>query len=438
MKRAAWIIGGGAVLAAALVYAQLGRPNADVLTRNPNGQALVQTYQAIQNDYLEKLTPEQLNKVLEGGISGMLGALGSEFNSYGSPEDAKNDEEMRRGEFFGIGATLGPGADNKGAQILQLIRGLPAFNAGIQVGDFISEVNGEDVSNLSVSQVRNKIVGQRGTKVTVGVKRQGSNVTLKFDMIRERVEIVSVTSGMIPGNIGYVSLETFISDKVNDQLQAAINGLKARGATKLIFDLRDNGGGQLQQACLVAQNFIRSGPLVFQRTRDRTTEYCRGENSAIWNGPLVVLINRNSASEIVSGAVQDTKRGKVIGETSFGKGVGQYVRPMVNGGELVLVTFEWLTPNKRGINEKGVEPDIKLRDSRFESPVAFEGAGAKPGETVTLSIGGKTYSTKADAEGKYTFAAPRSAPPALPAERGQAMLDLDRDAILKRAVEELR
>lgn len=349
MKRTAWFIVGGGVLAA-LVYAQLGRPATDNFTRNSYGQALIQTYQSIQDSYLETLTPDQLKKVLEGGISGMVGALGSEFSRYSSPEEANDSTADRQGEFFGIGATLGPDKGGKGAVILQLIRGLPAFNAGVQVGDSVVEVNGEAVETLTANQIVSKIRGPKGTKVTVGIKRSGSDVTVRYEMIRNKVEILSVNKAMLPGNIGYVSLETFISDKGNDQLQAAIAELKSKGAQKLIFDLRDNGGGQLPQACSVTSDFIKDGPIVFTRTRTQTKLYCEADGKPLWSGPLVVLINRNSASasEIVSGAVQDTKRAKVIGETSFGKGVGQYVLPLANNGELTLVGFEWLTPNKRG------------------------------------------------------------------------------------------
>lgn len=438
MRRRAWIIVGGGILAA-LVYAQLARPTVEGFVRNPTGQALLETYQSIQTDYLEKLDKDQLNKVIEGGIQGMIGALDSQFSSYATPKEAQSNEDERKGEFFGIGATLQPGKDGKGAVIVQLIRGLPAISAGVQVGDSVVEVNGEDVSSLTSSQIVGKIRGPKGTKVTLGVRRPGQNVTLRFSMTRSRVEVVTVTKGMLPGNVGYVSLETFITDKGNDQLRGAINDLKAKGAQKLILDLRDNGGGQLDQACLVGADFIKEGPIVFQRTRARTILTCEASGRPIWTGPLVVLINRNSASasEIVSGAIQDTKRGKIIGETSFGKGVGQSIRPLPNDGSLTLVTFEWLTPSRRGINKKGIKPDIEVKDTRYSEPFSFEGTGAKPGETVTMTVGGKTLSAKADKDGKFSFSEPRPALTVAP-ERDQALLDLDKDAILKRAWEELK
>lgn len=438
MKRRAWIIVVGGILAA-LVYAQLSGGAAEAFNRNPNGQALVQTYQLIQNQYLNRLEADQLNRVLEGGIRGMLGALDDQFTSYSPPQRASLRNQDIQGEFFGIGATLSPNENGGGARVQGVIRGLPAFNAGVRAGDIIIEVNGEDMTKLDLNEIVAKIRGPQNTKVTIGIRRDGTNAVLRFEMIRQRVEIISVSRTMLPGNVGYVALETFGNVRVIEQLNAALAEMRQRGVQKLVFDLRDNGGGLLDQGCQVARAFIREGPIVYTRTRNETRLYCDANGQIAWSGPMVVLINGNSASasEIVAGAMQDTGRAKVIGETSFGKGVGQNVIDLANGGDLTLVTFEWLTPKRRGINKQGIKPDIEIKDTRFEVPVSFEGTGAKPGETVTITIGGQTFTTKADAQGKYNFSQPRPAVN-LPAERGQAEVDLNKDAILRRALEELR
>lgn len=442
MKKIAWSIVGVGLLTA-LIYAQNTRSNVDATAflRSTTGQALVESYNLIQQQYLNRLDQAKLDSLLQGSIRGMIEALDDQFTSYSPPSRAALRNDDVAGEFFGIGATLSPPPSGGGAQIVGVIRGLPAFNAGIRVGDVIVEVNGQDVTDLQVDEIVAKIRGPRDTKLTVGVKRDGSNATLRFEMVRQRVEIVSVTRTMLPGNVGYVALETFGNVRVIDQLNAAIADLRSKGATKLIFDLRDNGGGLLDQGCQVASAFISEGPIVFVRTRTQTREYCAATGRPLWTGPMVVLINGNSASasEIVAGAMQDTKRGRVIGETSFGKGVGQNVIDLANGGDLTLVTFEWLTPARRGINEKGITPDIEVADNRFETPVSFEGTGAKPGETVTLTLGGKTLTAKANDEGKFSFSQP------LPArlqpdtnDRTIAAVDVEKDAILKRAIEAIR
>ncbi|MGQ9735140.1 MAG: S41 family peptidase [Thermaceae bacterium] len=438
MKKGAWflIVAG---LLVALVYAQLSRPQAEAFLQNPNGQALMEVFQRLQQDYLKPLSREELDKALEGAIGGILGTLKDPFTSYSPPQRASLRQEDLRGEFFGIGATLSPvNPDGTGARIEGVMKGLPAQRAGIKAGDVILEVDGEDVTNLPLADIVARIRGREGTKVILTIQREGVPAPLKFELIREKVEIISVTQGMI-GEIGYVGLETFANFKVEDQLRQAMEDLKRKGAKKLILDLRDNGGGLLDQGCAVASDFLKEGPIVYIRTRTLTRVYCEASGNPIWTGPMVVLVNGNSASasEIVAGALQDYGRAKVIGERTFGKGVGQTPYTLSNGGELTLVTFEWLTPKRRAINQEGLKPDIEVKDTRFPTPFSFQGAGVSPDTEVSVTVNGKTIKVKADGEGKFTYAEPQKSRP-LPEDRGQAVLDLEGDAILKRAVEELK
>lgn len=437
MKRRAWfMVGLGALLA--LVYAQLPRPQAETFLQNPNGQALLEVYQRIQQDYLEPLSKEKLDKLLEGAIGGMVQALEDPFTSYSPPQRSTLRQEDLRGEFFGIGATLSAAnPDGTGAKIEGVMKGLPAQRAGLRAGDVILEVDGEDVTKLPLLDIVAKIRGREGTKVTLKVRREGVPTPLVFELIRERVEIVSVSSARI-GDVGYVALETFANFKVEDQLKRAIEELKAQGVKKLIFDLRDNGGGLLDQGCAVASAFLKEGPIVYTRTKNLTRVWCEATGRTLWDGPMVVLVNGNSASasEIVAGALQDYGRAKVIGEKTFGKGVGQTPYTLANGGELTLVTFEWLTPKRRSINKEGITPDIVVKDTRFPTPFSLQGAGAPPGAEIAVTLNGKTVKVKADAEGKFSYAEPQRQRP-LPEDRGQAVLDLENDAILKRALEEL-
>ena len=437
MKRRAWFMVGLGVLLA-LVYAQLPRPQAETFLQNPNGQALLEVYQRIQQDYLEPLSKEKLDKLLEGAIGGMVQALEDPFTSYSPPQRSTLRQEDLRGEFFGIGATLSAAnPDGTGARIEGVMKGLPAQRAGLRAGDVILEVDGEDVTKLPLLDIVAKIRGREGTKVTLKVRREGVPAPLVFELVRERVEIISVSTAKV-GDVGYVALETFANFKVEDQLKRAIEELKAQGVKKLIFDLRDNGGGLLDQGCAVASAFLKAGPIVYTRTKNLTRVWCEATGQTLWDGPMVVLVNGNSASasEIVAGALQDYGRAKVIGEKTFGKGVGQTPYTLANGGELTLVTFEWLTPKRRSINKEGITPDIVVKDTRFPTPFSLQGAGAPPGAEIAVTLNGKTVKVKADAEGKFSYAEPQRQRP-LPEDRGQAVLDLENDAILKRALEEL-
>lgn len=436
MKRRAWfMVGLGALLA--LVYAQLPRPQAETFLQNPNGQALLEVYQRIQQDYLEPLSKEKLDKLLEGAIGGMVQALEDPFTSYSPPQRSTLRQEDLRGEFFGIGATLSAAnPDGTGARIEGVMKGLPAQRAGLRAGDVILEVDGEDVTKLPSWTSWRRSGGGRNQGHPEGAAGRRAR-PLVFELVRERVEIISVSTAKV-GDVGYVALETFANFKVEDQLKRAIEELKAQGVKKLIFDLRDNGGGLLDQGCAVASAFLKEGPIVYTRTKNLTRVWCEATGQTLWDGPMVVLVNGNSASasEIVAGALQDYGRAKVIGEKTFGKGVGQTPYTLANGGELTLVTFEWLTPKRRSINKEGITPDIVVKDTRFPTPFSLQGAGAPPGAEIAVTLNGKTVKVKADAEGKFSYAEPQRQRP-LPEDRGQAVLDLENDAILKRALEEL-
>ena len=426
---------GVALLTVAVGLAQFG--GGATFERNPNGKALIETYEIIQEQYLKPIDQKKADELLQGGISGVVGALDDPFTSYSPPRNAHIREEDVRGEFFGIGVQIAPAnPDGTGAKIVNVFRGGPAFGAGIKTGDVIVEVDGEDVTELPLFDIVSKIRGPKDTKVTIGVQRKGASAVLRFEIVRRKIEIVSVSKTMLPNNVGYVAIETFLNVKVIEQLRQAVADLKRQGATRLILDLRDNGGGLLDQGCQVADAFLKRGVIVYTRDRRSTRAYCEAGPRTIWDGEMVVLVNGSSASasEIVSGALQDEGRAQVVGEQTFGKGVGQNVFTLANGGELTLVTFEWLTPKKRSIHEQGITPDVKVRDDRFPTPLAFEGLGAEPGANVTLSTGGKTYTTTADEEGKFSFS--EELPPReLSDVQGEARVDVEHDAILKKALE---
>ncbi|XOB97740.1 S41 family peptidase [Deinococcota bacterium DY0809b] len=426
---------GVALLTVAVGLAQFG--GGASFERNPNGKALIETYEIIQEQYLKPIGPEKADELLQGGISGVVGALDDPFTSYSPPRNAHIREEDVRGEFFGIGVQISPAnPDGTGAKIVNVFRGGPAFGAGIKTGDVIVEVDGEDITELPLFDIVSKIRGPKDTKVTIGVQRKGVSAVLRFEIVRRKIEIVSVSKAMLPNDVGYVAIETFLNVKVIEQLRQAVADLKRQGATRLILDLRDNGGGLLDQGCQVADAFLKRGVIVYTRDRRSTRAYCEASPRTIWNGEMVVLVNGSSASasEIVAGALQDEGRAQVVGEQTFGKGVGQNVFTLANGGELTLVTFEWLTPKKRSIHEQGITPDVEVRDNRFPTPLAFEGLGAEPGAEVTLTTGGKTYATTADEEGKFSFS--EELPPReLSDVQGEAKVDVQNDAILKKALE---
>ena len=410
---------------------------------HPNGQAAVEAYELIKTHYLKKLSREELDRVLEGAIRGEVEALDDPFTTYSAPRRTEIRNQDVQGEFYGIGVVIQAARpDGTGAKIVTVFRGGPAFRAGLKAGDEIVEVDGEDVTKLDLFDIVAKIRGPKGTIVEIGVRRKGSRAILRFKIPREKVEIVSVSRATIGKEVGYVAIETFLNVKVIEQLKESIEALKAKGVKKLVLDLRDNGGGLLDQGCQVADAFLDHGVIVYTRSRERTRPFCEASPATLWKGPMVVLVNGNSASasEIVSGAIQDYGRAKIIGEKTFGKGVGQNVFTLANGGELTLVTFEWLTPKKRSIHKKGITPDIVVKDTRFPEPLAFDGIGAPAGGEVELIVrdakGKEVKRVKAKVKDDGTFSFSEEVPPRPTSDvPGQALIDLEHDAILQKALE---
>jgi carboxyl-terminal processing protease len=435
----------GLALAAALSYAQIRSYKAGDLGISPEAQALVQVFQSIKGQYLKDVDSAVL---LRGAIGGMLGALDDPFTSYSTPEETKGDEEQLSGQFFGIGVLLKPvNADGTGSQAQSVYKDQPGAKAGLQPDDIFYKINGEDVSKLKPSQIVTKIRGPKGTKVKLEVLRAGS--LFSFEATRDEIKLFAVTSEVLPNGVGYLSVNTFYNQQIFDQFDVALKKLKDAGVKKMILDLRDNGGGLLCAGTYIADRFLAKGNIV--SLRDRTgheTLYggLDGQCSSVakpaaadYTGDLVVLVNKNSASasEIVAGALQDLGRAKIIGETSYGKGVAQTVFKVKDGGEVRLVNQEWLTPKGRAIQKKGITPDVMVEDTRYGKTFNIDGVGAKPGQKLTVLMGGERISLTADKDGsfKYTKLPPR---PETSSVQGESKADLKGDAELKKALELLQ
>ena len=305
------------------------------LLTTPAGRALAQVYGALNAGYLNKVDD---NKLLEGSIGGMIQALDDPYTSYASPEQAAQEVENRSGSFQGIGATLQARNREKNTivEVITVYRGSPAEKAGVKSGDIFVEINGKNVRDETTDEIVQKVRGPAGTKVELGFRRPGRDKPVRLSVTRGSIDIIDVESAVLPQNVGYVSIRSFANARVFDQLDAALNTLKEKGVSSLILDLRNNGGGLLDQGIRVADEFLSSGDIVFQRARGVTQRLAEAD-PASFSLPMVVLVNRNSASasEIVAGALQDNGRAEIVGEKTFGKGVGQSVISLPNGGQLV-------------------------------------------------------------------------------------------------------
>jgi carboxyl-terminal processing protease len=315
-------------------------------------------------------------KLIYGAIKGMVGSLDS-HSSFMAPEEFKELQIETKGSFSGIGIEITL-KDNL-LIVVSPIEGTPAYRAGLQAGDRIIKIDGQNTKNMNLLDAVRKIRGSKGSTVTLTIMRENLDKLKTFSLVREIIPIRSVRVRYFEDGIGYIRITNF-QDKTDQDLKQAFKDLQAKckPLRGLILDLRNDPGGLLDQAVKVSDEFLASGLIVYTEGRNKaqTMRFYANENSTSLEKtiPLVVLINEGSASasEIVAGAVQDRKRGLLIGTKSFGKGSVQTIIPLEDGSALRLTTAHYYTPSGRSINEKGIQPDLVV-----EAPAIPEGKSVK-------------------------------------------------------------
>lgn len=321
-------------------------------------ELIAEVWRLLQSQYDGDLPPD--DQLTESIIAGLLESLGDEFTRYVPPEVASRLREDMSGSFEGIGAFVRTNDDGK-LEIVRPIADQPAAAAGLLPGDQIVGVDGVDIVGMTTDEAINLVRGPRGTTVVLTIERDDEPL-FNVSIVRARIEIPIVESEMLDGNVAYVRLTSF-SSNATSQLSEALTPLLAQNPVGLVFDLRDNPGGFLDQAVSVSDLFLGDGVVLFERDASGFEETFRSDNGdAAERIPLVVLVNAGSASasEIVAGAVQDNARGTLIGETTFGKGSVQRPNLISNGGELRVTIARWYTPSDRTIDGEGITPDIEV------------------------------------------------------------------------------
>jgi len=318
-----------------------------------------QAWDIVHQDYVDQ--PVDDVKMMQGAISGMLESLGDKHTSYMDPDQYKQQNMDLEGEYEGIGAWV----DITGEYIIVTspMPDSPADKAGIKPGDTVIAINGEDMTGIDGSLVLRRILGPAGTNVTLTIRREGQD---PFDVTITRAKIVvpSVILEMREDGIAYIQLTTF-GDKTTTELRDALREMNQKNARGLILDVRYNGGGYLDTAIEVTSEFIKANEVVmYEDFGDGTRKVYRAYRGGLATDiPLVILVNEGtaSASEILSGAIQDYERGLIVGTTTYGKGSVQNWAPLVNDQGAIRVTIaRWLTPKERQIHGQGITPDIEV------------------------------------------------------------------------------
>jgi carboxyl-terminal processing protease len=299
-------------------------------------------------------------KLMRGAISGMLEALGDEHTSYMDPQDYQDANSSLSGEYEGIGAFVDTTGDY--LKVISPISGSPAEKVGLRSGDVILAIDGKDMTGINPEVVRQGVLGPAGTTITLTIRREDVEKPFDVTLTRAKITIVSVEGKMLEDDIAYVKLNTF-GDSTTRELRAILKDLLAKNPKGLILDLRNNGGGYLTTSVEVSSEFIDEGPILFEKYGDgqEMKEYSAIPGGQATEIPMVVLVNEGSASasEIVAGALQDDKRAKLVGVTTYGKGSVQEWIPLSDDQGAVRVTIaKWLTPLQRTIHQLGLTPDV--------------------------------------------------------------------------------
>lgn len=324
-------------------------------------------FERVRAKYVDEVTDEDLIKY---AVTGMLMNL-DPHSSYMDEKDFGDMQVQTRGEFGGLGIEVS--MESGLVKVVSPIFDTPAYRAGVQAGDFITHLDDESIVGMSLNDAVDRMRGKVGTPIKITIRRQDVAEPIEITLVRDIIKIESVKYEMIGNDIGYARITTF-NQNSDIGLKKAINEFKNNKDNQLkgmILDLRNNPGGLLDQAISISDIFLDKGEIVSTRGRHaQDTERDNATPGDMLDGlPIVVLINSGSASasEIVSGALQDHRRALIVGTQSFGKGSVQTVIPLPGHGAMRLTTARYYTPSGRSIQAKGIEPDIVIEQAKLET-----------------------------------------------------------------------
>ena len=311
----------------------------------------------IDKEYLGEIKEEDL---INGAVKGYIEALGDPYTEYLTEEEMNDLETYTSGNYVGIGVYIGANIEENKIVVISPIKDSPAEKAGIKAGDIILKVDDKAYEAKELTDASNNIKGKEGTKVKLEILRD--NETLNFEIERKVVKLQYISGTVIENDIGYIAITSFDEEAAKD-FTNTYNELKEKNIKSLIIDLRDNGGGVVDEALKITDMFLeKDKTMLITVDKNNNKKYSKTKSDKTIDIPVIILANdaSASASEIFIGALKDNERAKVVGTTTFGKGLIQQLRKMQNGTGLKVTIAEYFTPNENPINKKGIEPDYKV------------------------------------------------------------------------------
>lgn len=330
--------------------------------------SLQEVYKALSKNFDGTLDTQ---KLIDGAKHGLVAAAGDPYTIYMNPEEAKAFDGDLEGTFEGIGAELGKKDDK--LTVISTLDNSPAKKAGLQSGDIIVKVNGEDSTDWAVDKAVTKIRGEKGTTVKLVVVR--GDETKELTITRDQITDPSVKSEVTADGIGIMRISRFAQTDTSRLARLAAEDFKSKNVKGVIVDLRGNGGGYRDAAVDIAGLWMNNKTVMTERSNGKITDTLKTGDDAILAGvPTIVLIDGGSASasEILAGALKDNGIATLLGEKSFGKGSVQTIEQLSNGGVLKVTVARWYTPNGKNINKEGINPDVEVKISDADAKAGVD------------------------------------------------------------------
>ena len=317
-------------------------------------------WKATRSEYLDKTYTSE--EQAYDAIKEMLERLGDPYTRFMNPEEFKNMQIDTSGELTGVGIQLTQDQDTKKLVVISPIEDTPAFDAGIQAKDIITKIDAQSTQGMNINDAVSLIRGPIGSQVILTIKRE--NREIEFPIVRAKIEIHPVKYSQKESSldkVGYIRLNQFSANAARE-MQEAINDLETQNISGYILDLRSNPGGLLYASIEIARMWLDRGDIVSTVNRNGVTDRQKANNRSLTDKPLVVMVDGGSASasEILSGALQDNKRAILVGTKTFGKGLVQSVRGVGKGAGLAVTIAKYFTPSGRDINHEGIVPDVEI------------------------------------------------------------------------------
>lgn len=345
-------------------YVQVSSENSKI------SSTLTSIRKIIDKKFLGEIDEE---KILNETIKGYVKGLDDPYTEYMTKEEMEEFNTDIMGNFTGIGIYLTNDVERNVIVIISPIKDSPAYKAGILPGDIITKVDDVSYTGEQLTEASNKIKGEIGTKVKLEILR--NDETIELEITREHIKINHVESKILNNNIGYIEFNSF-DDGCSDEFKEKVEQLKSKNITSLIIDIRNNGGGLVDEAIKIADYIVeKDATLLITKDKTGEEEITKAEIDPIIDVPIVVLTNGSSASasEILAGALKDNGKATIVGEKTYGKGVIQELLTLTDGSGLKITTSEYYTPNRNKINEVGITPDVEVKlDEEIEDELTIE------------------------------------------------------------------